>query len=132
MKFKLLTLADIAHTGAGRQDSNKISYKQEANFQTVLQTIGLRANLEFEKSPAIEEMTVLKMGFGNKYKGKQQVWSFEFNIPFEGAVTLEMLNNDFNLIPFIPDLTETVKFEQAVFRTQDPVHTNIIFEQLDK
>lgn len=130
MKFKLLTLADITHTGASRQMSNQISYKQEANFQTILQTIGLRANLEFEKSPAIEEVTLSKIGFGDKYKGKQQVWSFEFDIPFEGAVTLEMLNNDFNLIPFIPGLTETVKFEQAIFRTT-PQERNIIFSIIE-
>jgi hypothetical protein len=130
MKFKLLTLADITHTGASRQDSSKISYKQEANFQTVLQTIGLRANLEFEKSPAFEEVTLTKIGFGDKYKGKQQVWSFEFDIPFEGALTLEMLNNDFNLIPFIPGLTETVKFEQAIFRTT-PQERNIIFSIIE-
>ena len=130
MKFKIQTLVDITRTGAGRQEANKIAYRQEANFQTVLQTIGLRANLEFEKSPLFEEITLTKISFGDKYKGKQRVWSFEFEVPFEDAVTLDMLNNDFNLIPFIPGLTETAKFEQAIFRTT-PQERNIIFSIIE-
>jgi hypothetical protein len=54
------------------------------------------------------------------------VWSFEFEIPYEGAVTLDMLEQDFDLIPFIPGLTETAKFEQAIFRTT-PQERNIVF-----
>jgi hypothetical protein len=130
MKFKIQTLVDITHTGAGRQEADKIAYRQEANFQTVLQTVGLRANLEFEKSPVFEEVAIAKIGFSDKYKGKQRVWSFEFEIPFEGALTLDMLNNDFNLIPFIPGLTETAKFEQAIFRTT-PQERNIVFSIIE-
>jgi hypothetical protein len=130
MKFKIQTLVDITHTGAGRQEADKTAYRQEANFQTVLQTIGLRANLEFEKSPVVEEITLAKIGFGDKYKGKQCVWTFEFEVEFEEAVTLNMLNNDFNLIPFIPGLTETAKFEQAIFRTT-PQERNIVFSIIE-
>lgn len=126
MKFKIQTLVDITHTGAARQEADKTAHRQEANFQTVLQTVGLRANLEFEKSPVLEELTLVKIGFGDKYKGKHGVWTFEFEVPFEDAVTLDMLANDFDLIPFIPGLTETAKFEQAIFRTT-PQERNITF-----
>ena len=126
MKFKLQTLIDITHTGFRRQDDDRFAYKQESNFQTIVQTVGLRANLEFENNPRFEEITVAKIGFGDKYKGKQRVWSFEFEIPYEGAVTLDMLEQDFDLIPFIPGLTETAKFEQAIFRTT-PQERNIVF-----
>jgi hypothetical protein len=43
-----------------------------------------------------------------------------------------MMLGDFDLVPFITDLTEDAKFSSSVFRTQDSTHTNIIFEQLDK
>jgi hypothetical protein len=43
-----------------------------------------------------------------------------------------MMLEDFDLVPFITDLTEDSTFSSSVFRTQDPAHTNIIFEQLDK
>lgn len=130
MKFKIQTLVDVTHTDARRQETDKTAYRQEANFQTVLQTVGLRANLEFEKSPVSEEIALAKIGFGDKYKGKQRVWTFEFQIEFEEAVTLDMLATDFNLIPFIPGLTETAKFEQAIFRTT-PQECNIVFSIIE-
>lgn len=130
MKFKLQTLADITSTGSRRQDDDKFAHKQEANFQTVLQTIGLRVNLEYETKPCFTEVSISKIGFGDKYKGKQKVWSFDFEIPYEGALTLDMLQQDFDLIPFIPGLTETAKFEQALFRTT-PQERNIVFSIVD-
>ena len=126
MKFRLQTLVDITETRARRQDEDKFAYKQEANFQTVIQTIGLRANLFYDKSPQIDNISVLKLGFGDKYKGKQKVWTFDFEIESEGALSINTLNEDFNLVPVILELTETAKLEQALFRTVNG-DTNIIF-----
>ena len=130
MKFCIQTPVDITETRARRQDENKFAYKQEANFQTVLQTIGMRTNLSYDKSPVFENTTIGKMGFSDKYKGKQQLWTFEFEVESEGALTLEMLNEDFDLIPIITGLTETAKLEQALFRTT-PGERNIIFSIID-
>ena len=130
MKFCIKTLVDITETRARRQDEDKFAYKQEANFQTVIQTIGMRANLSYDKSPSFEETTIGKMGFGDKYKGKQKLWTFEFDVEAEGALTIEMLNEDFNLIPIITGLLETTKLEQALFRTT-PEECNIIFSVID-
>ena len=130
MRFRLTTLIDITGTGTKRQDHDKHSYKQEANFQTVLQTIGLRVNLYYDKGPSVEKVTIEKMGFSDKYKQQQNVWTFEFNIEYEGGLTVEMLDKDFNLIPIILGLDETAKIEQALFRTT-PKERNIIFEQID-
>ena len=130
MKFRLQALVDITETGARRQDADKFAYKQEANFQTVLQTIGLRANLSYDKNPQNEELTIGKLGFGDKYKGKQQVWTFEFEIESEGALDINTLNEDFNLVPVILELNETAKIEQALFRTVNG-DTNITFTVID-
>lgn len=130
MKFRIMTLIDITHTGTRRQEADRTAYQQEANFQTVLQTVGLRVNLEFDKSPVSEDMSMTKTGFSDKYKGKQRVWTFDFAVPFEGALTLSMLSNDFDLIPFIPGLTETAKIEQAIFRTT-PQQCNIVFSIIE-
>ena len=40
-----------------------------------------------------------------------------------------MLINDFNLVPFISGLDETVKFKNNVFRTADKLDCNIIFQE---
>ena len=67
MKFRIDTLIDITNTSSRRQDDDKYAYKQEANFQTVLQTIGLRVNLNYDKSPSFGKLSVVKSSFGDKY-----------------------------------------------------------------
>ena len=129
MRFRLQTLIDITETGVQRQGNDKFAYKQQANFQTVLQTIGLRVNLEYENSSSFEEIAIGKMSFGDKYKGKQMLWTFEFDVEYEDALTLDMLNEDFDLIPIITGLNETADIQQALFRTT-PKERNIVFEQL--
>lgn len=130
MKFRIETLIDITETKARRSDGDRVAYKQESNFQSVLQTIGLRVNFDYDKSPQNEEIAVGKMQFGDKYKGKQSVWTFEFEVEYEGALTLEMLNKDFDLIPIVTGLTETAKIDKALFRTT-PQERNIIFSIVD-
>jgi hypothetical protein len=56
----------------------------------------------------------------------------EFYVEAEASLSVDMMKEDFDLVPFIADLTEDAKFSSCVFRTQDPAHTNIVFEQLDK
>ena len=130
MKFRLQTLVDITETQVRRQDSDKFAYKQEANFQTVIQTVGMRVNLEYTNSPSFEEITIGKLGFGDKYKGKQMLWTFEFDVAYEGALDLDMLNNDFDLIPIIVGLNETATLDKALFRTT-PGDRNVIFSIIE-
>src|SRR6056300_1337710 len=130
MKFRLQTLVDITETHARRQSNDKFAYKQEANFQTVLQTVGLRVNIEYDNSPRFEEITVTKILFDDKYKGKQMLWTFEFDVEYEDALTLEMLKGDFDLIPIITRLNETIHLDKALFKTAGK-DTNIMFSVVD-
>lgn len=131
MRFRLYTLVDITETGARRGDDPKAA-RQQQNFLTVLQTIGLRVNPSYAKSPRVLDELPATLGLGKRYKNKQRIWQFDFEIEYEGALDVEMLNSDFNLIPFIDDLDETVKFDNTVFITQDPNKTNIFFILDDK
>ena len=130
MKFRIQTLVDITETRARRQSEDKFAYKQEANFQTVLQTIGMRVNIEYENSPTFEEITAAKNPFDDKYKGKQMLWTFDFNVEYEDALTLEMLKDDFDLIPIITGLNETIQLDKALFRATGK-DTNIVFSVVD-
>jgi len=130
MKFKLLSLIDITETGA-RRGEDKFKWHQQNNYMMVLQTIGLRANpipVSIDKKTG----SIGNLGFGSKYKGKNAYWEFEFDIEHEDAVSLEMLENDFDLMPILSGLEETISLDKSVFRTKDSAHKNIIFEQIDK
>ena len=130
MKFRIETLVDITETKARRQGDDKFAYKQEANFQTVLQTVGMRVNIEYENSPRFEQLSIGKMLFDDKYKGKQMLWTFDFNIEYEDALTLEMLKDDFNLIPIITGLNETIELNKALFKTTGK-EVNTLFSIVD-
>lgn len=128
MRFLLKTLIDITKTGA-RKGEDPVKYKQQQNFLTVLQTISMRANPEINFSPSVEDLDSLGgVGFGNRFKGPNRVWTFEFEFESEGHHNLNMLLDDFDLVPIIKELSETAKLDEAVFITKDPKNRNIIFE----
>jgi len=126
MRFKIFTVVDITETNARRSDDKK-QYSQQTNYNTVLQTIGLRVNLVpvYCKSHIA---SVDKKGFGELIKGKQRYWEFCFEVEYEGALSIDMMVNDFDLIPVITDLDETVHNHNKVFRTSCPNDRNIVFE----
>jgi hypothetical protein len=126
--FDIYTLVDITNTGAKR-NQDPCAYKQYQNYLTVLQTIGLRVNPTVDVDPTL---TSTYPKFGNVYKGTQRVWKLPIVIEYEDAIDLEMLLQDFDFVPFIPNLTESTKFETCVFRTTDPEYKNIVFEINDK
>ena len=126
MKFKIDTLIDITETNVRRQDNDKFAYKQQANFQTLLQTIGLRCNINYDKSPTFGELNIAKLLFSDKYIGKQKMWTFCFEVEYQEALNIDMLNKDFDLIPIITGLEETINLNKALFRTTDK-ERNILF-----
>jgi hypothetical protein len=129
MIFKAYTLVDVTQTNARRYDAPKL-VNQQANFNTFYNTIGLRTNAtEFEIT--VEEVSIAKLGFGSNYKGKQKVWTIEFYVEAEGSTTVDLLDNDFDLVPIITNLDETVDLDKGLFITcSNHGRRNIIFEQV--
>ena len=131
MRFIIHTVVDITETNARRGQADKLSLDQQANYNTLLQTIGLRANADpIGLSQSIKDVSDL--GFGDAIKGKQRVWTFEFDNPYEGALTIDTLNDDFDLVPVITNLNETANINNSIFCTKNPNDRNIIFQQIDK
>ena len=131
MRFIIHTLVDITETHARRGEDPK-QYRQQQNFLTVMQTIGLRVNPEYVSPPTIISEVPSKLGLGTSYKTKQSVWKYVFDIDYEGALDVETLVNDFDLIPIITQLDETAKFENAHFLTKNTALINISFQVVDK
>lgn len=126
MKFKLYTLIDITETGA-RRGEDPLKVRQQQNFLTVVQTIGIRANPEISQAPVIEKLNLSKLDFGTDFKGTKLVWSLEFSFGLNHYHTLEQLVNDFDFVPIIGELTENIKPTNWVFRTTDDAQRNIFF-----
>jgi len=130
MRFKLSTLVDITETNI-RRNNKSLEFRQQQNFQTVLQTIGLRVNVYKYTTPEVKTRSVNNL-FGMNYKQKHNVWEFEFEIEHSNALEVDMLKQDFNMVPVITDLTETAKFEKNIFYSESPELCNVLFEKVDK
>ena len=123
--FELFTVVDITETGARRGDPKLLEHQQQ-NYLTVMNTIGLRANPTIIKSPYLVEENI-KFGKGISAK---KVWRMVFDIEY-GIHSVDMLKLDFELVPFIKELTEDAVIDDPVFRT-DINSSNIVFREIDK
>ena len=132
MNYKLYTLVDITHTGQTRTDPGKEAQRwKEQNFQTVLQTLGIRANVTFTQSPVIVELKGNLVGFDTE--DLIRVWRFDFTTDRDmlyehDGDPVAYLKQDFHLVPYISGLDELMDQKYAVFNTIDP-GKNISFFQ---
>lgn len=124
MHYKLLALVDITETGEHHGPDEK-AVSQQANYNTVIQVLGLRANPTPHKTVSHHSESITNMGFGKAYKGKQRYWECEFEIEY-GAVPIEDLLADFDLVPIITGLDETIKLNMPIFSSYDSHTKNII------
>jgi len=130
MQFKVHTLIDITETRA-RRGEDPFLLKQQQNYLTFLQTLGLRVNLSQVNTPCMEEVSLEGYNFGSSFTGKHRVWTFKFNVEYAEALTIDMLINDFDLVPVIVELEESAEFTQSAFRTTDSCERNILFSAVD-
>jgi hypothetical protein len=129
MNYKLYTLVDISHTGQKRYEHGKESaWQKEQNFNTMLQTLGLRSNIHYDISPQLLEVGGRLVGFDTDEVIR--VWRFDWyteqDLYSKDGDPVAFLKQDFNLIPYINGLDELLDQKIPVFTTRDP-GKNIVF-----
>ena len=130
MEYKLYTLVDITHTGQHRVEAGKEVLRwKEQNFNTVLQTLGIRSNITYNNSPSITEVRGSLIGFDTD--DIIRVWRFDFyterDFVYEkDGDPIGFLIDDFMMVPYIKGLDERMEQKYAVFNTEDP-GKNIVF-----
>jgi hypothetical protein len=130
MEYMLYTTVDITNTGKYRSDQDSEPQRwKEQNFQTVLQTMGIRANVSYHRSPDIVEMKGKLMGF--ETDTVIRAWRFDFYTEREHLFgddrePVQYLIDDFDAVPYIAGLDECMEQNYNVFVTAGPAR-NIIF-----
>lgn len=132
MRYKLYTLVDITHTDQYKSVPGRESLKwKEQNFNTIIQTIGLRSNISYHTSPDVIEVKGRLVGFDTDEIIR--VWRFDFeterNDVFEKeGDPVSLLKADFNFVPYINNLDELVEQNYSVFVTEGS-GMNIVFHK---
>lgn len=130
MDYKLYTLVDITHTFQYRNESGKeVARMQEQNFNTIIQTLGLRSNIWYSHGPIAMEVRGSLIGFSTD--DILRVWRFDWrteqdNLYLENNDPISFLKKDFHLVPYIKGLDEKMEQHWAVFVTS-PDNSNIVF-----
>ena len=130
MDYTLYTTVDITHTGQYRNEFGKESLRwKEQNFQTVLQTLGMRANISFKADPVQMEINGKLVGFNTT--DIINVWRFNFSTEQDRFFEKDndpvgYLIEDFDAVPYIADLDESMVQNYAVFVTEGK-NKNIVF-----
>lgn len=130
MNYSLYTTVDITHTGQYRNELGKEELRwKEQNFQTVIQTLGIRANISFITPPQLINSVGTALGFNTNEIIR--IWAFDFYTErdrlFEhNEDPVGYMITDFNGVPYIAGLSESIEQNYNVFVT-DGASQNIVF-----
>ena len=136
-KFCIYSLVDITATGIiDNSTPNQLERNQQRNWETAYQIINLRTQSTVEAVPASPRMVSMEQhDFGGYYRGQHRCWKFIFSIEFDNIfgsdqAPYERLEYDFNEVPIIKGLNETIDLPDPVFYTKGLLK-NIYFRALD-
>lgn len=116
-RYQLITLIDITRSQASRSETNQIKIGQQSNFNTVVQSIGLRSNIEWIRDP------VKHYGrLPEPFEGKAAYWTWEFDVERQDIYLKDgnpvgHLIDDLDGVPIITTLENTADIDPAVIQT---------------
>lgn len=127
MSYKIHTLIDITQTGKNRGKQNdSLQVDQQSNWMTFQNCAMLRTNMEFSNVSVSEDIVDQYM-FGKLYVGKQKIWTVTATPDRPDTVTKEMLMEDFDMVPMINQLDESIDQHSDMFSTKNDETCNILF-----
>jgi hypothetical protein len=119
-RYQIVTLVDITRTNPTRSETDQHLIGQQANFNTLLQSIGLRSNVEWTIDP-VESAGSLPFPL----EGKANYWTWTFEVEREDVFTKDndpvgLLLDDLHGVPIIGQLNNSIDIDPPVFQTQGP------------
>ena len=118
-RYKIVTLVDITRTNSARSDTDTLKVSQQSNFNSLLQAIGLRSNVEWIRDPK-KHTGALPDDIG----GKATYWVWEVDCEREDVFLKDgdpccLLKDDVHGVPIINQLENSVDIVPAAFQTRN-------------
>lgn len=123
-RYQIITLVDVTRTNPARSETDSLKIAQQSNFNSLLQAIGLRSNVDWVRDP--------KMNTGrlpDNIEGKANHWIWEFDVEREDVFLKDndpvgLLKDDLHGVPIIDNLLNTVELNPSAFQTKgDAINT---------
>ena len=123
-RYTVITFVDITRTNPTRSETDKLKLAQQSNFNSLLQAIGLRSNVNWEEDPK-----KLSGCYHGVFEGKANHWVWTFDTERDDVFLQDddpvaLLVEDLHGVPIIDQLENTVDIYPAVFKTRgDDINT---------
>jgi hypothetical protein len=109
-RYTIKTTVDITRANPDRADPNPLKHAQQSNFNTLLQGIGMRANVAWSHDPTQSD------------EDHDTVWYWEFEVErddvfMQDGDPVALLKKDLHGIPIIKNLNNSVDFAKPAFLT---------------
>ncbi len=120
--FRITTLVDITRTQVFKEHIDPLKKKQQDNYNTLHQTLEMRAIIFSEKDP--------QKKFTEWNGNEESTWVWEFyterdDIFLKDSDPTALLKQDLEYVPFISGCEETAKFKNCFFSV--PSNTKVEF-----
>ena len=122
--FKIISLVDITRSSPSRLENDPIKLGQQANFNSLIQAIGLRSNMEWDKDP--EECSG-RLPYPLEGAATHWLWEFWVERDFvfqKDNDPVYLLLADLQGVPVVNGLNNSVDITPSIFQTKGE-HTNI-------
>jgi len=118
--FSVYTLIDITATGEISNDLGLESLRnQQRNWETAHQVVSLGKEVNIIAVPTAPQLVDLsRHNFGSYYRGHHRCWKFIFQVDCNSNSALEKLESDFDNVPIIAGLEETIALPYAIFSSK--------------
>jgi len=126
-RYKIVTLIDITRSQPARDSTDKIKIGQQANFNSFLQAIGLRSNVEWNRDPFKEQGRLPEPAAG---RATHWIWEFDCereDVFLKNGDPVALLREDLHGVPILNLLENSADITPAAVQTQgDKVNTWIV------
>ena len=116
--YQVISLVDITRSRPDRNSINRLEIGQQANFNSLLQAIGLRSNVEWQIDPKCDNGRL-----PDPFDGKAAYWTWNFTVERDWVFQKEtdpvgLLLDDLHGVPVIDGLNNTVLLTPSAFQTR--------------
>ena len=125
-RYRITTLIDITRTDAKKSDLDDHKKQQQANFDSLRQSIELRSIVSWHRDPVKHTGRL-----PDPLDGKASYWIWEFETERDDLFLKDndpvaLLKEDLHGVPIINGLEETVDFEISAMQTQGATVNTIV------